>query len=223
MIKCKILGRSLIQFRTWMFEGFAQRFEPEKYDPNLGMVRKGRYISLANNYFKKLGYVGGLADLGMNLLKKLAFQGTKFDNLTDGEIFNEVDAANMRKVLSEITIYMSLTSVAIMLKMLSGGLDDKEKYMANYLINHSSRLRTDILFYFNPIEFRKLLRDPIPAATLIKDVTEWSYAAGNYVIGNDIYKTGVYAGESRIFRESMQLLPFGTQIYRNVAATKTQY
>ena len=221
-VKEKILGRSLIQFRTWMFEGFAQRFETEKYDPNLDIVRKGRYRTLPT-YFQKLGYIGGLADLGTNLLRKLAFQGTKFDNLTDGEIFNEVDAANMRKVLSEITIYMSLTTVAIMLKMLSAGLDDKEKYMANYLINHSSRLRTDILFYFNPIEFRKLLRDPIPAATLIKDVTEWVYASGNYVGGNDIYKTGVYAGESRLFRESMQLLPFGTQIYRNIAATKTQY
>ena len=225
-IKEKLLGRAMSQFRVWMYEGFAQRFEPEKFDPNLGIMRKGRYISLYSNYFKKLGFFGGLADLATNILRKITFQGTKFDNLTDGEIFNEVDAANMRKVLAEMTIYMSLVTAALMLKMLTKGLDDdddKKKYALNYLINNSSRLRTDILFYFNPVQFRNLLRDPVPAATLIKDSTEWVIAAGRAIGGDDIISNGVYAGESRLTRETMQLLPFGTQIYRNVSAGKTQY
>jgi len=224
-IKEKVLGRAMAQFRTWMFEGFAERFYVDKYDPILGIYRKARYKSFSP-YFKKLGAVGGMLDLVTNLLRKLTFQGTKFDNLTDAEIFNEADSANMRKILSEITIYISLISMGIMLKMFVKGSDDDDKdkkQLGNYLINIGNRLETDIVFYFNPIQFRQLLRDPVPVASLIKDVYEWVAASGKFVIGKDIISTGVYSGKSRLGRETMQLLPFGTQIYRNIAASKTQY
>ena len=50
-VKQTIAGRALSQFRTWMFEGFANRFEAEKVDYALSYgldeqyIRKGRYRS----------------------------------------------------------------------------------------------------------------------------------------------------------------------------------
>ena len=50
-VKSTAVGRALSQYRTWMFEGFANRFEGEKVDDMLsyGMdepyIRKGRYRS----------------------------------------------------------------------------------------------------------------------------------------------------------------------------------
>jgi hypothetical protein len=50
-IKATALGRAVSQFRTWMFEGFANRFENEKIDYALSYgldepyIRKGRYKS----------------------------------------------------------------------------------------------------------------------------------------------------------------------------------
>jgi hypothetical protein len=50
-VKSTAAGRALTQFRTWMFEGFANRFEGEKVDDMLSYgrdepyIRKGRYRS----------------------------------------------------------------------------------------------------------------------------------------------------------------------------------
>ena len=60
-VKSTAIGRALSQYRTWMFEGFANRFEGEKVDDMLsyGMdepyVRKGRYRSYTTGQLTTAG------------------------------------------------------------------------------------------------------------------------------------------------------------------------
>jgi len=74
----------------------------------------------------------------------------------------------------------------------------------------------DILFYIHPNEFRNLLRDLVPAASIIKDSGEWLNASKRLIEGEDEITSGVYSGYSRFLRETAQMLPFGTQVYKNI-------
>jgi hypothetical protein len=68
-VKQTIAGRALSQFRTWMFEGFANRFETEKVDYALSYgldepyIRKGRYRSYTAGQLVTVGTALGTAFL----------------------------------------------------------------------------------------------------------------------------------------------------------------
>jgi len=222
-LKSRILGRMLVQFRTWMLEGFRSRVEREKPDIALGYTRKGRYRTgwetvLGTAKGKNAEELSGIENVLFTLnqlARKLTLRGTKFD-----ERFNEVDAANMRANLQELMIYLGIMGTIIMLK---GGLDEEEnknKRMAyNYLVNQLLRLQTDIVFYMNPIEFEKLTKYSIPAFKIVSDTSDWVDAVYRAVFEEDEIKSGMYKGSSRLTRETSQMLPFGTQIYRQISAS----
>ena len=119
--------------------------------------------------------------------------------------------------MSEVVMYISIYSSYLLLKTVAGELDDEDdmsKYVINNLINQSLRLKTDIIFYLNPNEFQNLIRDLIPIMSIISDTGEWLGAVSKAVQGEDTLGTGVYAGKSRLMRESAQMLPFGSQGYK---------
>ena len=208
MGKATITGRALMQFRTWMFEGAHKRFGAEKFDSNLGLTRKGRYRSIYENLD-----VSALITTSKVLLKKLTFN-TAFKNTKFEDRFNEVDAANMKANLTELMIYMGLYGMSILLKMSMDDEDEKNNFIGNHLLNQMLRLETDITFYTSPVSFEALTKSSVPAMSLITDVGQWFEATGKFVIGEDEIKSGVNSGDSRLLRETSQMIPLGTQIYR---------
>jgi hypothetical protein len=122
----------------------------------------------------------------------------------------------------EISLYVSLYGVAVLLKKM--GDDDDETtandYFANFLINQASRIQTDITFYTSPLSFEKLTKNAIPAFTLIKNADDFRLAVGRYMIGDDIIQSGINHGDSRVLRETLQMFPGGSTVYRQVAAMK---
>jgi len=213
LAKQKIMGRALTQFRTWMFEGFSNRFESEKFDSLLGYTRKGRYVSLYETV--KESPAANLLFTAKQLVRKLTFRATKFD-----EKFSEVDAANMRKNLTELVIYMNLLGIGLLLKSMAGDDEDKNKFLINYTLNQMLRLQTDISFYTNPASFESLTKNSVPALGLINDAGQWIESATLLMMGEDEIKGGINSGDSRFLRETMQSLPFGTQVYRNISASR---
>lgn len=225
MINDKVIGTASKQFKTWMFENFAQRFEGELHDSMLDMQRKGRYrtvyqlIGAGKSNSDYTGYSNLMFTVGQ-LMKKLsfgAFGKTKFD-----ERFNEVDAANMRKVLTEIIIYGSIVALIAVIKGLKAGDDDKkssEQWAYNYILNQITRINTDLLMYLSPEHFQALVRNPLPALVLIVDGFKLITVAGNAIAGNDTIPTGVYAGDSKLTRELSKMFPLWTQLRRTKAAS----
>ena len=221
-IKDRFIGRAVSQFRTWMFEGVANRFEKKKYDDLLEEYRKGRYRSVFE-YVGEYGFQAPL-DIIKGLIRSITFgkvfNNANFDHILENDKFDNIDAANMRKMMAEVTMLIGIGSTYVLLSSLAEGLDDDDdkftKYVANNLINQGLRLKTDILFYLNPNEFKNLLRDLIPLTSLITDVGSWFQAVHKFATGEDEIKAGVYSGHSRLLRESTQMMPFGTQIYKNI-------
>ena len=200
-IKSGFWGRSLIQFRSWIAEGVANRFEEEKEDLFLGK-RKGRYRTYGV-FYKNTDAWSGTIRLFAALITK-----------SGKSKLSEVDKANMRKNAAELITYLSLMTLAILTKKMADDDDDEEsQFLSNFLINQALRLQTDITFYTSPIAFEKITRSSIPAFGLVKDMQEFAIAAKKFVEGEDILKTGPYRGTSRVTREGLQLFPLGSQIY----------
>lgn len=253
-VKATFAGRALTQFRTWMFEGFANRFEAEKVDYAIsyGMsesyIRKGRYKSYTKGQLATtgaalgsvflpgigtavgagIGYLGGKF-FGMQtnenawsdtlftlkqLARKLAFQSTKFEDR-----FDKTDAANIRKNMTELIVMMSLAGIAIILKAMVDD-DDEEKenaFIANFLLNQTTRLQTDISFYSNPLEFEKLTKTAVPMAQLLEDVNTWRKDLQSYFNDkneDDTFESGPFKGDSKLWVHTGEMIPGTSQAIR---------
>lgn len=251
-VKSTIGGRALSQFRTWMFEGFANRFESEKVDYALSYgldepyIRKGRYKSYTKGQLlttgaavgtmflpgvgtalgASIGYLGGKF-FGMQtnenavsdtlftlkqLARKLMFKKTQF-----GERFNDTDAANIRKNMTELYIMMTLMGIALFLKAMAGDDDEEDQIITNFLLNQTIRLRTDIGFYTNPLEFEKLTKTAVPMAALVEDVNSLVGDVGGYLNDkddDDIFEGGPFKGNSKFLVHLGEALPIGAQAIR---------
>lgn len=258
-VKETILGRSLSQFRTWMFEGFANRFESQKPDYALSYgldepyLRKGRYRSYSKGQLVTsaasvgtlflpgigtaigagLGYaIGQVANLQSNgnvlndtvytlkqLARKLMFSSSRKTAFEDK--FSKVDAANMRKNMTELYIMMTLMGVALVLKAMAGDDDEEDDTISNFLINQTVRLRTDISFYTNPMEIEKLTKTALPMSQLLTDVVEVFSDIGAY-FGEDaedksVFQSGTFKGQPKWLIHLLEALPgtsMGVRWYR---------
>jgi hypothetical protein len=249
-VKATIGGRALSQFRTWMFEGFANRFEAEKVDYALSYgldeayVRKGRYKSYTKGQLNVTGAAIGTMILpgigtavgagagylagkffGMqteesamgdtlytlkHLARKLMFSKSRSTDFN--EKFSKVDAANMRKNMTELYIILGLMGLALMLKALAGGDDEEEdaSFATNFLLNQTIRLRTDIGFYTNPLEFEKLTKTAVPMAQLVSDVTQVMSDIGAHLNDkkdDEVFNSGSFKGVPKWLIHTGQLLP----------------
>jgi hypothetical protein len=201
-----LLGRSLLVFRKWMINAFYDRLgKGLKEDLILEGDTKGRWRSYGA-YFSQNG-AKGIFDITLNLLRKIAFQKTKMDGLS------EVDAANMRKNLTEIMALIAITSLALLLKSQLDDDDNDSKYLCYFWLNQLNRVSMDITFYTDPTQFKTLIRDPIPMFSIVTD----GYKAINksfLLLGEeagidyeDTYKTGVYKGQSKAGIAVKRMIP----------------
>jgi hypothetical protein len=228
LVKRTWAGRAISQFRTWAFMGFYNRFGGEHNSHIAGYTKKGRYRSLAT-YYQNLGGFKATVDITKNLLRKVMFQNTKFNEMINSEEgFTETDAANMRKNMQEIVLYMIVTGLGLLLKSAVEDNDDersKLRYASIFWINQMGRLKTDILFYTNPMEFEKLQRQVMPAFTFVMDASKLMDHGYKLLTGQttDIYQSGIYAHKSKSKRYARNLIPGWNIINKLESAGKQIY
>lgn len=244
-VKSTAIGRALSQFRTWMFEGFAGRFEGEKPDYMLSYgtdeiyIRKGRYRSYTAGQLTTAGAaigtmmlpgIGTVIGAGIGAVAgKLGGLQTEYSAMEDtlfslkqlarklmfmktdyGTKFSKVDAANMRKNMMELHIMLGLMGVALLLK---AGMDDEDEdksMAANFLLNQTVRLRTDIGFYTNPLEFEKLTKTAVPMAALVEDVAQVVKDTRKFFNDendDDVFESGPFKGDSKMLVHAGELIP----------------
>lgn len=218
--------KAMKQFKTWMFESFAQRFELEKYDEALGMSRKGRYKTGVSvfTFAKPKGYEGNEVNA------KVIFDNTLFtigqtmkrlmflkDNTDDR--FEEVDAANVRKNIAETVFTIRFAVAALVLgSMLKGADDDDEvgKGVLRYQINVANRLIDDMQMYYSPTSLLNLTRNFMPVMSVLTDAQ--NFLKGVYfLMTGKVTKTGVYAGDMEWVRFITKSLPITAKIQSTVA------
>ena len=146
------------------------------------------------------------------LARKLMFKKTQF-----GERFNDTDAANIRKNMTELYIMVTLMGIALFLKAMAGDDDEEEQIVTNFLLNQTIRLRTDIGFYTNPLEAEKLTKTAVPMAALVEDVNSLVGDIGGYLNDkddDDIFEGGPFKGNSKFLVHFGEAVPIGSQAIR---------
>ena len=227
MVKKKSMLRLAAQFRTWMFEGFFNRFGAEYHDYSIGYKRKGRYRSGIATFSwasgTSLAWWEQSLLMSRELCRRIMFGHVIKKAERKGQFmgkdyeFSEVDYANLSANINEFLLYISATILLAGLK--AAAKDDEDKNMAlNMLINELLRVQTDIAFYANPSAMETLLKRPVPAMSLISDGGALMTAIGKAMVGQDEIGSGVYAGDSRLFRETAQFLPGTTQAHKIYAS-----
>lgn len=216
-----MLERSLMIFRKWMIMSYYNRLAGEDSHTDLvtGELQKGRWRSYGA-FFKEYGAFGGVFAGVMQLGRKMLFQKTTFDTR-----LNEIDAANMKRNLTEIMFIMSVSSLALLLKALTRGGDDDEgdlKYLCYFYINQMGRLERDIMFYVDPQQFKSILRDPLPVMGLAGDAYDVVSRSVNLVTGGeDTYQSGPRKGQSKTAVSVKRFIPAISNVDRAKSFTET--
>jgi hypothetical protein len=223
-----ILGRALAMFRTWMARYAYTRYGGVETDIELGYVTKGRYRSFTPGSASMGGaalgtillpgvgtVIGGAAGFGMGyffgaeagsnffddllfnskqMLRKLAFQKTEYD-----QRYSEVDAANMRSNLTELTIVLSLFTAFLLTKMVlwddDDEKDDPKRKAHNLLANYLMRGISDITMFTSPDGVIELQDNALSILGFFERLGRLGKYTYKRILGQHIIPTGYNAGE----------------------------
>lgn len=183
-IRTTLWGMSVMQFRNWIPEMIEERFDGLTYDDELQTWTYGRYNqTIADMFSKRLpklvkALAGGLGTNAIELakekyqlLKAEAYEKGKEDEfaITEGE-FVDLYIGNLRAMLGE-ALMISGVVVTTMSLTSTGDDDDTElKGLKKYAQRVMKKIFNEFAFYYNPIEFKKLLSNSVPMLGLLQDV-----------------------------------------------------
>ena len=227
------VGRLLIQFRSWMIEGYRVRLGNRygEMDEIFETEIRGRYHSLVD-VVKDDWKGSSLSTIKQVLYNFIPFKsnlGIKSSPITSyfegREGARTVDVANMKRVAMELNLLIGVWAAGMVLKLIASGLDDDdpEKLVVTLLLNQSVRLRTDILMYANPNEALKIVQDPVPALKLMGNAEQWFKAAEKTLEGSPSYESGNFQGHNRLLKETFEGLPFLSQPYKVATSMMNEY
>lgn len=183
--RLSVAGQALMQFRGWIPRTITARFGAAKYDNELEVVERGRFLSLLSQIVNRR-----VIPLTGELLRGAVTGqfGVNTENLVDTlynqfmeenphlsreevtkEMFYEMHVANTKAALMEISLYLAFM-------MLIGGLkegwddDDEDKRFRSETLKTLNRFNDEIGFYLNPNSFQAITRGAVPAVSVITDM-----------------------------------------------------
>jgi len=159
--KKSIIGRALMLFRTWLPAAIDERFGKERFDPDLGRYRLGKYRSFLNPKNAN-GDNLGFPETLKTLLRIISFQQNKY-----GEIRKE-DIENIKKDLRGMIYIATLYVAALFLKALIDDDDEKAKVLYT-LANIHNKIIADLLFAVNPASAGQIVDNAVPIYKTVKD------------------------------------------------------
>lgn len=228
------IGRILGQFKSsWMFEAFNKRIgRYREEDIYTGKDFKGFYRSFFETLFGEVEYVD---DLGEIQTKKVLTLGKAIKAMWQFSFFqkygkdgykgelSELDQANMRMFMRELSLIAIMTGTVIALRAaLSGGDPDKDyvtNKSLNYLLNQSVRIQRDLTTYMSPNSFASIVRNPAPLVSTMIDLTKITSATFDTVFG-DPY---AYEGTSKEYLKLPRAIEQATPALRQIRGLANKF
>lgn len=213
-IKQTLLGPMLMQFRSWLPEGFATRYENERFDPLLNRQVKGsiRTVLLEGSVGERLRKLTDVALVSVPLI------GAR----KDLQGYTEVDEENVRKFAASVRQMMWVYLLVLALRAMKDDEDDEEvRYLFNYGLNLSSRIDNDLKFFGQVGAQRRIMQDVLPILKIAEDIEQFGGSVVDTVMGEGTIPTGVYAGESKLWLRGSKLVPH-TEAYQRIVRNLSQ-
>jgi len=204
LAKKTVLGRFGLQFKSWLPEAVATRFEPATYDENLGRWVKGSWRTVGH-----LGFMGTLK----------AFAKIATRSKTGLNHLSPVDQENVKKAFSELSWYLTIIMAGIVASGL--GDDDEEKSIPRtLLLNQLNRLQGDVEFFMSPSSIKRTISDPVAAIKVYTDATKAIGAAVSFVVQDEEDK-GITGEEATL--KIMKAFPVLNQVPSTISAGAQVY
>ncbi len=220
LAKKTLFGRALLQFKSWIGESIANRFELEKDDAVLGYKRKGRYRTMWTATTKDGQEILGARELLNNFSKMMS--AIFFNNLNNINSFNlaDIDIENVRAMAREIQMILAFAATGLALFTLREGLDDDDederlmKYAATFTLNNINKTMTDLSAFLSPVWVFNLIDRPIAAVSITNDITDNISSAIKILSGDYEISSGIHAGWNRPLKEVIELMPITNQLFK---------
>ena len=186
-LRTGMFGTALSQFRSWIPEMVEERFGGLNYDAELDQWTYGKFNTffgeMFSHRFPRLvkAFVTGLGDNAIEMakekylqLKAEAYDANKEFKISEAE-FIDMYVANLKSTLGEIVVLLAVGAAVL---SIVGGDDDDEKRsgMKKYMARAMKKYWNEFSFYYNPMEFQKILKSPVPAIGLSEDLARFSWA-----------------------------------------------
>jgi phage anti-repressor protein len=192
------LGRMGLMFRKYIIPGIEKRYKPKEFTQRVGDYTEGYYRTTAK-------YLS-------NLVKEFktyqfAVMGEEWDKLS------HMEKSNIIRTVSEVGFLIVATTLGYM--MTSGGKDDKDhKWFYDFMAYQTLRLKSEMLFYTNPVEAMKIMRSPMATMSMFESVGKALYQLTNPM---ETYKTGGHGhekGELKYKKIMIDLIPAMRSFYQ---------
>ncbi|NBX97279.1 hypothetical protein EBQ81_00235, partial [bacterium] len=181
-IRTTMLGSALMQFRNWMPEMVEDRVGGLQYDDELGIWTYGRMNQwVTQGFWKNSGImlksiVTGFGDDAIKSakdsyerMKRDAYEKGDEFTITEGE-FVDMYIGNLRSMGTELLVLIAFTALILSVVGAAGDDDDDEnKGTKKYIARMLKKYYSEFVFYFNPIEFTRLVKNPLPVVGLAED------------------------------------------------------
>ena len=208
------IGSLIMQYHKHLPIGIMKRYRLKgMWSEERGAVSKGMYTSLIQFLsipFRKQKNILELNDEEVDTLEGVQ---NIFKNIIDFvchfklnyRLLPEYDKANIRRMGGSISGILAALFVTIATKAALGADDDDEGLLYNMALYQADRLATEAGQYFPPIfytEAKKIYQSPIAANSGITDALGTMSMLAKMIIEgdefDDTYKTGKFAGESKL-------------------------
>lgn len=206
-IKKTVLGPLLMQFRSWLPEAIATRFEKESYDPYLDRKVKGTFRTMYNRKHLR----------AMLPLLLPSFIRTKGMDTLSPEI-SELDQENIRKFSAGVRQWIQ---VMVFISLLRAMKDDEDKEenirFYNASLNLAGRVETDLGLFGDPRNIFEMTQgDMLAVVGLLGRAADFVDATVETAMGEGEITTGVYAGKNKMLHHGGKLIPHVNSVQRIV-------
>jgi len=206
-------SKMVTMFRRYVGESYGARFEKQRFDPRLGRVVKGRYVSIADGVKRAIEqsrWNVALRVLAMNVPIIGRFVSMS-ERVREELGLTETDIANYRKNVTEFEYFLLCFLAKISLKESKEEkrrrARRKKSFMQTLMFNIFDRFQEDWGIGFMPSQLLRVGNVNVMPFTYAKKVCDFLESL-LFNWGEDRYfKSGPHAGENITLRRFMQILP----------------
>jgi len=194
----QIIGQVIMHFKSWMPGVMRERFGKTRYNDALQLVEMGRFTAFGQELynheqlsipmFAKEIVIPKLLELGKHLMwyrpgtgsdtrLELAYENwlnnnPQYKGVVSFKEFKSAQQAQMKALIIELRIILTF---AMLVALLTADFDDdgkkfyQEMWITRKLVAVLAKTNQEISFTYNPAEFAKMIKNPIPMAGILTD------------------------------------------------------
>jgi len=214
----KAIGQMALMFRKFVVPGFKRRFEMSRKKDKFGN-RQFKYNERTESFSEGM-YITTFRTLGESIkymikdLRRLQFEMSS--NYWKG--LTSTERANIKRSLGEfIALGTAIVIGYAALKNVDEADDEREEWMWEFIAFQALRLRSELMFFYNPIESMRLLRSPAASFSIIENIIKLFNLVFNPFDEENPFEeleSGPMKGKTKIAKQIRDLIPFWKQYYR---------